>query len=98
TAVDALPLHDALPGYERGEVVGTHIEERSAAWLVVEIRVRVPALVPAQHEHRSAGNRPSDGSLIDQFPGSLHPGPEEGIWSGARSEEHTSELQSRENL
>src|ERR1700756_390843 len=52
---------------QRGEVVGPHVEDRSATRLVVELRVRMPTFrAGSQHECRSAQGL-ADGPVINQF-------------------------------
>ena len=49
------PRHRPEQVDEVGDVVGRHVEHRPAARLVVEGRVRVPALVAGAHEEGGAG-------------------------------------------
>ena len=50
--------------YQRGQVIRSHVEHRSAARLVVKIGIRVPALMPRQHDMGRTSDRISDAALV----------------------------------
>lgn len=75
--------HDGLGGAEKvnqgSDVVGAHVEEGAAAGLVVKGRVGVPEVVATADEEDLAGAGFTDGTAIQERPGGLLAGAEEGI-------------------
>ena len=75
--------HRAEQVDEVGDVVGPHVEHRPAAGLVVEGRVRVPALVAGAHEEGGAADRHADGAVVDQLAAGLVGAAEKGVGGAA---------------
>src|SRR5690606_40272455 len=85
---------DLVVGYD-----GSTESQRALRWAVEEARRRWTSLVICHAWHWPYPARPSDPALLETFEvlarGVLDQGVQ--IATGLRSEEHTSELQSREN-
>src|SRR5262249_34321775 len=64
---------------ERGQVVRSHVEERAAARLVVEGRVRVPVFVAVAEHGGRRGDRFADRAVVDQLAAGVQTGAEERI-------------------
>ena len=65
------------------DVVRSHVQQRPSAGLVVEVRVRVPALVPGRDHGGGRGDGPADQPVVDRLPGGLDPGAEHGVRGAA---------------
>ncbi len=59
--------------HQRRQVVRPHIQHRPRAYLVVERRIGMPALMPVIRHKRRSRNRLPNRTLIDQLPTSLNP-------------------------
>ena len=68
---------------ERGQGVGTDVEQRSGAVLEEERRVRVPRVRARRLHQGKRGERRPDRPLVDQPSHGLQSGPEEGVRSAA---------------
>lgn len=71
--------HRAEQVDEVGDVIGTHIEHRPAANLVIEGGVGMPALMAGAHEGGGAADRLAKHTLVDQPTRGLVSATEEGI-------------------
>src|SRR5690606_42132426 len=87
-------LHDALPIYFGNRVLhldpGVHLDEEELAILVEKLEGAGTAITQIDTGLYAAGLNFCAGLLVDARRG--------GLFDDLRSEEHTSELQSRENL
>ncbi len=68
-----------------GEIVGAHIEHGAGTHLVIVGRVWVPTLMAVRHHKGGAGDRVSDGALVDQLAASLQPPAQRRARSAAES-------------
>ena len=82
--------HRAEQVHQCGEVVGPHVEHRTAARLVVERRVGVPALVAGAGHERHRVQRLADPAVVDQLAAGLVAAAEEGV--GRAAEQHAGSL------
>ena len=64
---------------QRRQVVGSHVEHRSAAGLVVEGGVGVPVFMAARHHKGRRRHRLADDTIIDDFATGLQAAAQEGI-------------------
>ena len=64
---------------QRGHVVRPHVHERPAAGHVVEVRVRVPALVARGDHGRGREHRRTDEPVVDRLARGLHARPQDGV-------------------
>ncbi len=69
--------HRSQEGYQGSQVIGTEIEQGSAARLVKEGRVGVPGLRSVVEEKGSGAHRFSDSSFVDQLAAGLQTGAQE---------------------
>ena len=71
---------------EGGEVVGTHVEERAAALLIVEVGVGVPGLGAVTEHVGEGGDGFADGAGVDDLAGGLDAAAEDGVGRAADAE------------
>ena len=64
---------------QRGDVVGAHVQHRTAARLVEEGRVRVPVFVTVANHERGRCNGSADPAIVNQFATGLQAAAEEGV-------------------
>src|SRR5215469_9173111 len=64
---------------QRRDVVGPHVEHRTATLGVVEGRIRMPALMARAHEGRRTGYGLADGAFVDELAARLVPPTQEGV-------------------
>ena len=69
--------------HQGGEVVRPHVEQRPAAGLIVERRVRVPGFRPAPHHEGGAGHRLAHRAVVDQLAHGLVAAAEERVRGAA---------------
>ena len=86
----------AQQGDQRVDVIGAHVQQRPAAGDVVEVRLRMPALMARAHHRRHRRGGHADHTLVDRDASGLGAGAQHRVRGGA--DEHTRGLRRGEHL
>jgi hypothetical protein len=76
-------LDRAQQRHQRMDVVRAHVQQRAAAGDVVEVRLRMPALVPGRDHRGRRRDRGADQAVVDRRAGRLRAGAEHRVRRGA---------------